>query len=119
MELHESTADAARREAMEEANAHIDINALLAVYSIPRISQVQVIYRARLARPDFSPGDESLEVDLFDWDDIPWDEIAFPSVHWALGHHRAVEGVDLFAPFANPPGETGDTTPAPPRRGGD
>jgi ADP-ribose pyrophosphatase YjhB (NUDIX family) len=111
MELHETTMDAARREAMEEANADIDIDALLAVYSIPRISQVQIIYRATLAEPDFSPGEESLEVALYDWDDIPWDEIAFPSVHWALGHHREVEGKALFAPFTNPPGETGDTTP--------
>ena len=109
MELHETTVDAARREALEEANARIDIDALLAVYSIPRISQVQIIYRARLADADFSAGEESLEVELFDWDRIPWDEIAFPSVHWALGHHRAVEDHDVFAPFSNPAG--GDDLP--------
>lgn len=108
MEVGETVADGARREAREEANAEIVIDALLAVYSIPRISQVQLMHRATLARPDFSPGAESLEVRLFTWDEIPWDEIAFPSVVWALNHWRQVEGQAAFAPFTNPPGETGD-----------
>ena len=38
----------AAREAWEEARAEIAIDGLLAVYDIPRISQVQLIYRARL-----------------------------------------------------------------------
>ncbi len=65
-----------------------DIDGLLAVYSIPRISQVQLIYRAHLSAPEFAAGAESLEVKLFAWDEIPWDEIAFPSVRWALDHYR-------------------------------
>src|SRR5271156_4529673 len=46
LELNEATAEGARREAQEEALADIAIDGLLAVYSIPRISQVQLIYRA-------------------------------------------------------------------------
>lgn len=107
MELNETPMDGARREAMEEANADIAIDSLLAVYTIPRISQVQMIYRAILSRPDFAPGIESLEVDLFDWEDIPWDDIAFPSVHWALNHFRESHGREDFAPFGNPEGQTG------------
>jgi hypothetical protein len=95
---------------MEEAGADIAIDALLAVYSIPRISQVQLIYRATLASPDFAAGPESLEVALFAWDDIPWTELAFPSVHWSLNYHRQVQGVKAFAPFANPPGDMGNGT---------
>ena len=75
--------------ALEELDrARIEIDALLAVYNIPRISQVQLIYRARLAAPDIAPGPESAEVGLFAWADIPWDELAFPSVRWALGRSR-------------------------------
>ena len=107
MEEGESVAEGAAREAREEACAEIAIDALLAVYSIPRLSQVQMIHRATLARPDFAAGPESLEVRLFSWDEIPWDELAFPSVHWALHHWRAVEGRHDFAPFGNPPGEDG------------
>ena len=86
LELHEATSAGALREAQEEAGAAITIEGLLAVYNIPRLSQVQIIYRARLAQPAISAGPESLEVRLFAWEEIPWDELAFPSVHWALHH---------------------------------
>jgi ADP-ribose pyrophosphatase YjhB (NUDIX family) len=88
LELNESTSAGAIREAWEEAQARIVIDGLLAVYDIPRISQVQIIYRAHLDAPDFAAGPESLEVRLFAWDEIPWDELAFPSVRWALDHYR-------------------------------
>jgi ADP-ribose pyrophosphatase YjhB (NUDIX family) len=102
LEEHETPADGARREAREEANAEIEIGALLAVYAVPHISQVQLMYRATLAEPKFSPGPESLAVALFAWDDIPWTELAFPSVKWALEHHHGVRGQAVFAPFSNP-----------------
>jgi ADP-ribose pyrophosphatase YjhB (NUDIX family) len=88
LEVNESTMAGAAREAFEEARARIAIEGLLAVYDIPRISQVQVIYRARLAEPAFEAGPESLEVQLFAWDEIPWDALAFPSVHWSLHHFK-------------------------------
>ena len=88
LELNESTMAGAMREAWEEAEARITIDGVLAVYDIPRISQVQIIYRAHLDAPDFAAGAESLEVKLFGWDEIPWDELAFPSVRWALEHYR-------------------------------
>jgi ADP-ribose pyrophosphatase YjhB (NUDIX family) len=88
LELHESTVAGALREAWEEAQARITIDGLLAVYDIPRISQVQLIYRAHLTAPEFAAGPESLEVKLFAWEEIPWDDLAFPSVRWALDHYR-------------------------------
>ena len=88
LEVNESTMSGAAREAFEEARARIAIEGLLGVYDIPRLSQVQVIYRARLAEPGFEAGAESLEVRLFAWDEIPWDDLAFPSVHWSLRHFR-------------------------------
>lgn len=108
MEERETSEAGAMREAQEEACAEIAIEQLLAVYNIPRISQVQLIYRARLAKPEIAAGPESLEVRLYDWEDIPWEELAFPSVHWALNHYRAVEGRDGFATFTNPAGELGN-----------
>jgi len=109
LENHEDVADGARREASEEALASITIDALLGVYTITRISQVQMIYRARLDNPEsIGAGDETQEIGLFDWSEIPWDEIAFPSVHWALTHWRDSEHKPTFAPYNNPPGETGD-----------
>ena len=54
--------------------------------------------------------EETLEVGLFDWHDIPWDEIAFPTVTWALQHYFETRESRNFAPFANPDGETADLT---------
>lgn len=108
LELHESAIEGAEREAWEEARAKLDIDQLMAVYSIPRISQIQLIYRARLRSPEVAPGPETIETGLFDWADVPWAEIAFPSVHWALNDHRDLRGQETFAPRTNPPGERGD-----------
>jgi ADP-ribose pyrophosphatase YjhB (NUDIX family) len=102
MEVGETAEQAAIREAREEANAAIVIDRLLAVYTIARIAQVQIMYLAHLVEPRFSPGPESLEVRLMRWDEIPWDELAFPSVHWALEQYRSIEGRLDFAPFSNP-----------------
>ena len=107
MELGETAEQAAMREAREEANAKIVIDRLLAVYTIPRIAQVQIMYLAHLEDDDFSPGPESLEVKLAGWNEIPWDDLAFPSVRWALEQYRSVEVISDFPPFSNPPGEFG------------
>lgn len=112
LELNEEPIDGAKREAMEEANAALEIDRLLAVYSVPRISQVQLIYRAKLVDGTFSPGPESQEVALYTWEDIPWANLAFPSVHWGLHQHRSVMGQDDFAVFANPAGQSGDMLPS-------
>ena len=112
LEERETAEEGALREAYEEARADIEIRALLAVYSIPRISQVQLIYLAELRSAEVEAGPETLELDLFDWADIPWDELAFPSVHWALGHYAEVRGREHFAPFTNPPGGSGDMRPS-------
>lgn len=92
MELGESVEDAAAREAVEEACAAIKIIDLLAIYSIPRISQVQVFFRARLVTPEVAAGPESEAVALYHWDEIPMDALAFPSVRWALEDWRARRG---------------------------
>ena len=99
-------AEGARREAWEEAGAKIEIEALLAVYDIPRISQVQIIYAARLATPDIAPGVESLETRLMDWAEIPWRDIAFPSVHWALHDHREYSSGAPYTVRGNPAADT-------------
>ncbi|MBT5456004.1 MAG: NUDIX hydrolase [Rhodospirillaceae bacterium] len=104
LEENETPMHGAAREADEEATAKIEIDALLGIYTIPRISQVQMMYRARLISPDVAPGIESLDVGLYDWDEIPWPELAFPTITWALKHFREVDGRTDFAPFTNPEG---------------
>lgn len=102
LELGESAEDGARREAREEAGARLAIERLLAVYSVPRISQVQLMYLARLEDPEIAAGVESLEVALFSEAKIPWAELAFPTVGWALRHYFEARETGRLAPFANP-----------------
>ncbi len=111
LELNESTEDGAMREAREEAGAELRLNGILAVYNIPRISQVQIIYRAELLNDDVAAGEESQEVGLFAEADIPWQDLAFPSVRWALRQYDEIKDKASFAPFTNPDGETGDFDP--------
>lgn len=92
MEIGESTEDGAIRESMEEAHARIEIVDLLAIYNIVRLGQVQIFYRANLLSPEVEAGIETQELDLFDWTDIPWDDLAFPTVHWILNKAIEVKG---------------------------
>lgn len=103
MELHETTEQGALREVWEEAQARARIDGLLAIYSIPEISQVHMIYRARMLSPDFAAGPESLEVGLFAWEDIPWDDLAYPNVRWSLEYEREVKALTVFPPRGRPP----------------
>ncbi len=105
LETGEGTEEGAQREAREEAGAVLTIDTLLAVYSIVRISQVQLIYRARLDNPDtIAPGPESQELQLVAYEDIPWTELAFPSVAWALKDWHDVRDETIFAPRQTPQG---------------
>jgi len=89
MENGETTAAAAARETLEEANARVAIVDLYSMYNLPYIDQVYLLFRAKLLDLDFSPGTESLEVGLFAEQDIPWDELAFRPVRYTLQHYFA------------------------------
>lgn len=98
MENNESAPEGAAREALEEANARVEIEDLYTMYSIPHISQVYLMFRARLLDLDFSPGTESLEVKLVTEDEIPWDQLAFAMVKRTLQHFLEDRKTGLFVP---------------------
>jgi ADP-ribose/FAD diphosphatase len=83
LELGEGALQGARRETREEAQAEVEITAPHAYLDLPHIGQCYYLFHARL-RSAFAPGPESLEVELVALEDIPWTELAFPVVHWAL-----------------------------------
>jgi ADP-ribose pyrophosphatase YjhB (NUDIX family) len=85
MENNETLQAAAARESMEEALADVAIGSLLAVVNVLHAQQVHMTFRARLLDPcAVGAGAESLEVMLCEELEIPWDEIAFRSVDFAL-----------------------------------
>lgn len=84
MENNETTSDAAQRETVEEAGALIELHELFSMLNVPHVHQVHLFYRATLLNLDYAAGPESLEVKLFAEDDIPWDDIAFPTIAHTL-----------------------------------
>lgn len=86
MENDETLEQGALRESCEEANVNLEIDGLYTLFSLPYVNQVFVMYRARLLDLDFHPGSESLDVALFDEKDIPWDQLAFRTIHYTLKH---------------------------------
>ena len=93
MENGETTEQAAARETWEEARARVDDMTLYGVFSIPHISQVYMMFRARLQAGEYAPGPESLDVRLFEEHEIPWDELAFPVVRLTLEkYYRDIRG---------------------------
>jgi ADP-ribose pyrophosphatase YjhB (NUDIX family) len=84
MENAESTAQGAMRETQEEAGANIELGPLFSVVDVPYVDQVHLFYRAKLINLEFAPGEESLEVQLFAEDQIPWDQLAFQTVATTL-----------------------------------
>lgn len=84
LELGEGTLAGARRETFEEAGARVEILAPHSYLDLPHIGQTYAVFRARLLEPGFAAGHESLEVGFFGVDRIPWDQLAFPAVHFAL-----------------------------------
>lgn len=87
MENGETTYQGAQRETLEEANARIEMGPLYALYNIPHINQVYILFRARLLDLGFHAGAETLEVQLFAEREIPWEEIAFATVRNTLNHY--------------------------------
>src|SRR6185503_12067706 len=92
----ETTAQAAIRETLEEANARIEIGDVFTMLSVPHVNQVHIFYRARLLDRGFSAGSESLEVGLYTEREVPWDRIAFRTIYATLKHYFADRGSGAY-----------------------
>lgn len=84
MENEETTAEAAIRETEEEAGANIELGPLYSLLNVAPVHQVHLFYLARLRDLDYAAGIESLEVRLFSESEIPWDDLAFPTIRKTL-----------------------------------
>ncbi|NOY91022.1 MAG: NUDIX hydrolase [Deltaproteobacteria bacterium] len=98
MELGETPAEGAAREAMEEAGADLELGALIGIYSVVHIGQVHIFYRSTLRSPELSVGTESLELGFFTFDEALALDLAFPTVRHAIEDHLALPEAG-FAPI--------------------
>jgi len=84
MENEETTGQAAVRETEEEAGANVRLGKLFTLLNVAHVHQVHLFYLAELLDLDFAAGIESLDVRLFAEDEIPWDDLAFPTIRTTL-----------------------------------
>lgn len=108
LENNESLGAGAMRETLEEANARVHLGPLYALISLPQISQVYMMFRATLTDLDFGPGEESLEVRLFDEAGVPWEDLAFRTIartlrRWFLDRRDGAFGLHVSALMRRPP----------------
>ena len=96
MENDETAGQAALRETLEEAGARIELLAPFSLISVPYVNQVHLFYRARLLDLELKPGEESLEVALYEEAGVPWKEIAFRTVGLTLKHWFADRKAGAF-----------------------
>mmetsp|Transcript_30203 Transcript_30203/g.46075 ORF Transcript_30203/g.46075 Transcript_30203/m.46075 type:complete len:239 (-) Transcript_30203:163-879(-) len=92
LELGETTRQGAARETWEEAGVKFDPSKseLLAIYNLAGM-RVQMIYRVELESDiiqEEGSQHESSDIKFVTWDEVPWNDLAFPTVTWGLEHAR-------------------------------
>ena len=61
-----------------------ELGNLFTLLNVARVHQVHMFYLAVLRDLDFAPGEESLDVRMFTEAEIPWDDLAFPTIRTTL-----------------------------------
>ncbi|KAK4525982.1 hypothetical protein GAYE_SCF18G3891 [Galdieria yellowstonensis] len=99
MEMGESSFQGAKRETLEETGLNIQTGQLLGVYNLVSAGQVHLIFRSELTKlEEFAPNNETLQVELFPWEKIPWDSLAFATTQWALTYARETRLEEIVVP---------------------
>ena len=84
MENGETLQQAAARESREEALIEVEIGSMLSIVHVLHAHQVHVFFRAAMSKDENGAGPESLETALVHPEDIPWNDLAFPSTDFSL-----------------------------------
>ena len=99
VERGEAAEAAAEREALEEAGVQIEVTGIVGLYTYEGQIPAIAVFAARVTGGEPTPLDETLEVNSFAPDGLPWGELAFPSTEQALkdylrgrGQRRALSG---------------------------
>jgi ADP-ribose pyrophosphatase YjhB (NUDIX family) len=98
LENGETVSEGAQRETLEEASANVTIGKPYALFNLSTFNQIYLMFRARLVDGHFMPGTESLEVELFQEAEIPWDELAFTVIEETLRRYFRDRPTGVF-PF--------------------
>ncbi|MBN2321042.1 MAG: NUDIX hydrolase [Acidobacteria bacterium] len=91
VDLGECVPDAAVRETYEETMLRVRLDRLLNVYSYGKTGIVMIAYCATVISGAAEITPESREIRHFRLDEIPWDDLAFPSTREALAEYVKLE----------------------------
>lgn len=84
LESEERVEEGAVREVFEETGAQVELIRLHTVYNLLHEHQVYLIFLAQMKSADFHTTPESIEIQLFSEEEVPWQEMAFTSSSFAL-----------------------------------
>jgi ADP-ribose pyrophosphatase YjhB (NUDIX family) len=84
VELGEKAEAAAEREALEECGIEIEAREIIGLYSYRDSMPAIAVYAADVVGGKPEPLDETLDVESFARDGLPWPDLAFPSTEHAL-----------------------------------
>lgn len=101
MENGETLLEGAQREAKEEVGIKPMPSNLFMVYSVPHISQVHFYFYSELKDSSTKIGEEINEVMFADYNEIPWDDLAFNSIRVLLKHFFKVGEEKAASSFFN------------------
>lgn len=87
LENGETLQQGAERETLEEAEARVDIHDIYTIFNLTHINQVYIFFRGTLLNGEYGVGEESSDAALFSADEIPWQELAFPTIHKTLRYY--------------------------------
>lgn len=80
----ETVEEAGIRETKEEVNLDVKIESLLNVYSYRGRPVIVIVYAVSVVGGELRAGDEAIDVRAFVPEEIPWNQLAFPSTRDAL-----------------------------------
>ena len=92
MDFGETVTDAAVRETFEETGLRVQLTGLHNVYTYPG-APVIIVYRATVLDGTLTTCAENDCVEWRGLNEIPWDDLAFPSTREALREWVAARGV--------------------------
>lgn len=96
MENSETTEQAALRELWEETGVRARIVSPYSIFSVPRISEVYLIFRAELIEETGQFGPETRACRFFAPEEIPWEEIFYPAIRQILERYIAERQAGVF-----------------------
>jgi 8-oxo-dGTP diphosphatase len=84
VERGEVAESAAEREALEEVGVEIEVTGIVGLYTYEDQVPAIAVFSARATGGELAPLDETMAVERFPRDGLPWSEMAFPSTERAL-----------------------------------